>query len=146
VGLSCVSLMNFDAGQIGGPNERGFFGGNDVVELLFTVTYQNALDPGGDTLGAVFLLEALAGHPVRITYEREGSTFDVSEQRGRDLQIELNELGLDDAGFRKETFVQVADLNLTLANLGDCSFPGHVTSYKRRGISLFNNNISAKTI
>ena len=47
MGLSCVNLMNFDAGQIGGPNERGFFGGNDVVELLFTVTDQNALDPGG---------------------------------------------------------------------------------------------------
>lgn len=100
----------------------------------------------GGTLGAVFLLEALAGHPVWITYEREGSTFDVSGQRGRDLQIELNELGLDAAGSRKEIFVQVADLNLTLANLGDCSFPGHVTSYKRRAISLVNKKIAAKTV
>ena len=93
---AAMHLMKLDDGQIRKPDERRFFGGDDIIDAVFFVAEHFVFEPLRSPLGAVLLKESLMIDAVRPAHKRERPAFYVTQDCRSDLEVILNEFGFDD--------------------------------------------------
>ena len=111
-----MHLVQFDARQVRQPDERCFFGCDNVILLFFAE--RHVLDPLGRPIRSVFLKERLPADAVRIPHQRQWPPFQVQQNRRRNFEVIFNELRFDDVVVGKKNFRQIRKFNLPFANLG----------------------------
>ena len=129
-----VQVMDLDAGVVGDPDHRGLVGGEHVVEGVARFSDHLVIEPRRRPLGAVLLEEALAVDAVRVAHERQRPPPEMGEDGRGDLQVVLDQLRLEDAVMRPQHLVEVGDLELVLADLGQLCFSRHRRRFGPRAL------------
>ena len=130
-----VHLVKLEGRQVGRPDQCRVFVHEDVVDILVPVTQLDIIDPGGRFLWLVLLEETLLRDPVGVSDEGERPPFDVPENRGSNVEVVGDHLGLDDSGLGIQHLFEIRDLELALAYLGELCGSGHVDSCSPEGRS-----------
>src|SRR5262249_51522498 len=102
MGRTRVDLVEFYACQIGQPDERCLFCGDDVV--FSGCAERDVLNPIGRSVWSVLLNERFRVNSVRKTHQREGPTSGMRKEGRRDSQIVVDQLSFGDLIGGKENF------------------------------------------
>jgi hypothetical protein len=108
-----LRYVQFQAGQVGGPNERGQVVHHQVGHRAGAPSARAFRgDPGGadpvrPVFGDVLLEEGLAADALGIALQGQRPVGDVRQQHGRHPLVVVEHLGLGKPGFRVQDLTQV---------------------------------------
>ncbi len=63
-------------------------------------------DPVGGERGRIFFPEELAARFIRVTFQADATVADVGQQKRRNPKVIINNLGLGEAGERKDDTIR----------------------------------------
>ena len=115
--------MKLHTGQIGQPYQSRFFRGQYIVYILATKSLR--FDPGRRPFRFVLLKETLSRDSIRVANKRKCTALDMAKQSRGNLQVVLNELGLQDSFFLEQDLLQVGELQRALTDLDVLGSPCH---------------------
>ena len=106
--------VQLEIGEVGQPHERGLVVGQDVVDR----PHARGLNPVGTVRWRVLLVEELRVDAVGVALERQRAALDVRQDGRRDAREVVDDVALGEAGLGIEDLVEVRELHLAPADLG----------------------------